>query len=498
MQRVPLLCGSRVPVVGLPDDAHLLVPPPPVPPLTDVAAAVREALAYPIAGPSLADAARGARSATIVVEPPSLPLPGSTRDPRREALAAVVDALGAAGIPEAQQTLLVASGLGQRPGKREVDDLLPTARARDFRGAVAIHDCEDEGLVLLGHAGATALRCHSALVETDLVVTVSASETVLDGGASPLVRACSAGVARAATADSLLEARGAAGFELAATLEELLLQRAAVLGVAVVLDLPRIVGAYHGYPWQRSARDAVVRSPFRRLLGLAPASVRHAALESITRELSAVAVLAGTPTVAHAEALLRGTALKGIDVAKPFDTLLVPLPWKGLSWPRLPLDPVGAVALGLGLALRLWRGTHPLVAGGTIVLLHPLTRGGHARVPGPDRTLLGALRAGPAGARLREAEALAGRDPRALADYRRGRAVHPRAPFAAWDGCAPAFARAGTVIAAACRDAGAARAVGLVPTHNVTTALEMAAGVAGPGAETAVLLAPPYAPLVVG
>ncbi len=54
------------------------------------------------------------------------------------------------------------------------------------------------------------------------------------------------------------------------------------------------------------------------------------------------------------------------------------------------------------------------------------------------------------------------------------------------------------MIAAGCRDAAAARAVGFVPSHNAATALEMAAGV-GPGdARTGVLLAPPYAPLVVG
>ncbi len=132
------------------------------------------------------------------------------------------------------------------------------------------------------------------------------------------------------------------------------------------------------------------------------------------------------------------------------------------------------------------------------MLLHPLTRGGHAAIPGPTRTLLAALRDGPAAARIREAEALATRDRRALADYRAGRAAHPRQPFADWEACLPALDRAGRVIAAGCRDATAARAVGFVPSHNAATALEMAAGVAKAGARTGVLLAPPYAPLVVG
>jgi hypothetical protein len=54
------------------------------------------------------------------------------------------------------------------------------------------------------------------------------------------------------------------------------------------------------------------------------------------------------------------------------------------------------------------------------------------------------------------------------------------------------------VLVAGCRDAGAARALGFVPTHSIATALEMARGVAGGTHRLGVLLAPPYAPLIVG
>ena len=51
--------------------------------------------------------------------------------------------------------------------------------------------------------------------------------------------------------------------------------------------------------------------------------------------------------------------------------------------------------------------------------------------------------------------------------------------------------RAGRVIVAGCRDAGAARALGLVPSHNTATALAMAEGLAARG-RTGVILGPPY------
>ena len=57
--------------------------------------------------------------------------------------------------------------------------------------------------------------------------------------------------------------------------------------------------------------------------------------------------------------------------------------------------------------------------------------------------------------------------------------------------------RAGRVIVAGCRDAAAARALGLVPSHSTATALAMANGLAGDRARTGVILGPPYPGVVV-
>src|SRR5205085_373938 len=69
MPRVPLLSGTRLVVANAGDDDVVLRPPPPGEALADVAAAVREALRFPLEGPPLAELAREARRATIVVEP---------------------------------------------------------------------------------------------------------------------------------------------------------------------------------------------------------------------------------------------------------------------------------------------------------------------------------------------------------------------------------------------------------------------------------------------
>ena len=490
MRRVPLHSGSRLPVVALPDNALLLTAPPPLDPLANVGAAVTEALRYPLAGPPLESLAQRAGTATIVVQPPALPLPSPDDDPRRDALAAVLDALEQSGVPNERQTLLVAGGLARRAGRRELEQLLRPDRARGFRGDIAVHDCEDEALRPLEVDGRVH-RIHPALVETDLIVTIGAGETVLHGGATALLDACAAGTCRLAEAVSLLEPSVATGWRLAADLEAALARSTPLIGVSLVLDRPHATGLYRGYPWSEEARRSLARSPFRRLLNVSPAVLRRRALAGIGRELCVVTALAGPPSVAHAEALVRGAPIRGAVVPRQLDTIVVPLPWEGLHLPREPLNPITAAALGLGHVLRLWRELPPLAPGGTVILLHPFSRVMGHGPQAPYRTLFAALRDG-TGRRLRSVEAAAARDRRALAAYRNGKAPHPRLPFADWESCRDVLVRAERVIVAGCRDAGAARALGLVPSHNAATALEMAQGLAGGSGLTGVVLGPPY------
>src|SRR5919204_1745339 len=126
-----MLAGSRLVVVAADDDALVLRPPPPGEGIADVRAAVRDALRFPLAGEPLeALVPRGGGRATILVEPPSLPLPGTERDPRQEAITAVVDELERLGLPTGYQTILVAGGLARRVGQRELEALVQPEFAR--------------------------------------------------------------------------------------------------------------------------------------------------------------------------------------------------------------------------------------------------------------------------------------------------------------------------------------------------------------------------------
>jgi hypothetical protein len=483
-------------VVDAPDDAVVLQPPPPGEAI-DVPAAIREALRFPLAGPPLqALATRGGR-ATILAEPPTLPLPGGQLDPRQAALSTVSAELERAGVPLERQTLLIAGGLMRRPDPRDLErfGIVSAGFARRFLGRVEIHDAESQELVELGAAGNVALRVNRALVDTDLVVIVSAAESVLHGGPALLLGAAGASVLRAAGANSLLETGAAQGWRLAVDLERSLVQRTELVGASLVLNPPRLTGAARGYPYEREALERIARSPLRRGYGLLPGFARDRVMKSFRRELTAAAAFAGPPSVAHAEALLRAVEARSALLEEPVDAICIGIPRTTPHLPHERPNPLLAAYLALGLALRLWRDHFPVADGGTAILLHRFHRHFAHPTQQPYRAIFQAARFGRQPEELEEAERRAAGDPRALEGYRDGQTCHPLLPFADWAGCQPALSRLGSVIVAGCRDAVAARQLGFVPARGIATAVEMAHGRAGGNARIGYLLAPPYFPL---
>src|SRR5205814_9812062 len=253
-------------------------------------------------GPPLEALAAGARRVTIAVEPPALPVGSVLGDPRRQAITAVSDSLAELGVPTEKQTLLVAGGLARRASRPEIAALVTPELRRRFHGRLAVHDAADPALAGVP-AGAPRVRVARELVETDLVVVVSAAETVLHGGPATLLAAADAEMQRRATAESLLETGGSEGWRLATLLERALAAQVPLFGVSLVLNHPQFTGPLRGYPYELEAAERIAGSPLRLAFAAAPESVRRRVLRSLRGVRSAAAVLAGPPSVAHAEAL---------------------------------------------------------------------------------------------------------------------------------------------------------------------------------------------------
>ena len=495
MTRVPLLAGTRLVVVTPDEDALALRPPPPAEGVADVRAAVRDALRFPLAGEPLeALVPRSGGRATIVVEPPALPLPGTERDPRQDAIAAAVDELERLGIASGYQTLLVAGGFARRAGQEQLASLVSPEFARRFHGHVEVHDVERDDLVVVGTAGAVRLRVHPAVVRADVVVVVTAAETVLHGGPAALLGASDRDALRTAGAWSLLETTASQGWRTALALERALSTRVPLIGASLVLNHPRPGGAARGYPYEPAALERIAASPLRHVYGALPGGIRASILRSLPLERTAAAAFAGPPSVAHAEALLRGVELRGATLDGELDAICVGVPRTTPSLPRERPNPLLVSYLALGLALRLWRDRFPLRAGGTAILLSRFQRRFAHPTQQPYRAFFAAARNGPHDEAIEDGERSA-TDDRTIDAYRAGRTVHPLQPFCDWSACAPALAQLGHVLVAGCRDAAAARSLGFVPTHGLGAALTMARGWTDRPPRIGFLLSPPYFPL---
>jgi hypothetical protein len=493
MPRVPLLSGTRLVVASAPADARILRPPAPGRP-TDTEAATREALRFPLDGKPLEELAARARRATIVVEPPALPIATVLGDPRALAIAAVSETLEELGIATGQQTLLVAGGLGRRSSRPEIAALVTPDFRRRFHGTVAVHDAADPELAGVP-AGAPRVRLARELVETDLVVVVSAAETVLHGGPATLLAAADAETQRRATAESLLETGGSEGWRLATLVERTLADRVPLFGVSLVLNHPQFAGLLRGYPYEPEAAERIARSPLRHAFRVAPEAVRRQVLRSLRGTRTTAAVLAGPPSVAHAEALLRAIELRRATLGEPLDALVISIPGTTPFLPREQPNPLLAAYLGLAHALGLWRDAFPVHDGGIVILVHRFRR----TFPRPTQQPYHVFFRSDPIARdpelLAAAEEAVAADAKAVDEYRAGRTVHPLLPFRDWEACLPALERLGAVYVAGARDAAAVRQLGFVPIGAIGAALQMARGQHGPDTRIGFLLAPPYFPI---
>jgi len=494
--RVPLLSGTRIVVASAPDDARVLRPPAPGRP-TDVQAATREALRFPLDGEPLEALAAGASRATIVVEPPALPLTNVVGDPRRLAVAAVSEALEELGVRTERQTLLVAGGLARRVSRGEIAALVTPELRRRFHGRVEVHDAADPALPGIP-PGAPRVRIARELVETDLVVVVSAAETVLHGGPATLLAAADAETQRRATAASLLETRDSEGWRLATLVERSLAARVPIFGVSLVLNHPHFAGLLRGYPYDPEAAERIAGSPLRLAFSASPEAVRNRVLRTLRGTRTVAAVLAGPPSVAHAEALLRAIELRLATLDEPLDALVIGIPATTPFLPREKPNPLLVAHLGLAHALGLWRDAFPVQEGGIVILVHRFRR----TFPRPTQQPYHVFFRSDPIARdpelLAAAEDAVAADVRAVEEYRAGRTVHPLLPFRDWEACRPALERLGAVYVAGARDAAAVRQLGFVPIGGIGAALQMARGHRGPDARIGFLLAPPYFPLRVG
>jgi nickel-dependent lactate racemase len=133
---VKLPYGRTTVEVKVPDGATITHPRE-LPRVGDVGAEIRRALAAPIGSPPLRNVAAGRRDAVVVINDITRPAPS------REMLAAILEELRSAGIPESAVTVIIATGNHRPNTPDEIARMIGDDFAQRLR--VINHACEDDG-----------------------------------------------------------------------------------------------------------------------------------------------------------------------------------------------------------------------------------------------------------------------------------------------------------------------------------------------------------------
>jgi lactate racemase len=201
--RVDLSFGRGTLPLRLPDDLDVtVIRKPPMPVLPDAGAAVRGALDAPTSGRPIAEEARGAASACILVCDITRPVPNGLLLPP------LVRALVAAGVNPARITVLVATGLHRPNVGAELEELIGDPWVlRTVR--VENHDARDDAAhVDLGATAAgTPVKLDRRFVAADLKIVTGLVEPHFMAGYSGGRKVIAPGVAHKDTITTFHSAR---------------------------------------------------------------------------------------------------------------------------------------------------------------------------------------------------------------------------------------------------------------------------------------------------
>ena len=175
--RVPLPYGEGTIAAHIPDGAIVLTPAPSAP-IADPIAAVRDAIASPLASPPLARLARAGQSACIVVSDVTRPVPNDV------ILPPLLDALEGAGVRRDDITILIGTGLHRPSRDDERERILGREIAARYR--VIDHDARDAASYrhLLTTARGVDVALNRAYLDADLRVVTGFVEPHLFAGYS--------------------------------------------------------------------------------------------------------------------------------------------------------------------------------------------------------------------------------------------------------------------------------------------------------------------------
>jgi lactate racemase len=192
--RVDLAYGIEGRTVEVPDDATVILPTE-LAGLADQPGAVRQALAHPLSGPSLAALAEGTARVAVVFPDLTRPMPNRT------VLPPLLRALEECGIPDANITLLCATGTHRQATPDEMEELVGPEIVARYE--IVDHDADGAHHVKVGEVDGTPVLLQRQYVDADLRIITGFVEPHFFAGFSGGPKAVCPGLA---ATETILEA----------------------------------------------------------------------------------------------------------------------------------------------------------------------------------------------------------------------------------------------------------------------------------------------------
>lgn len=377
--------GDDIVRVELPDRTRVIEAPPPIAPLPDYPGAVKAALREPLGCPPLAEQVGPGSRVTIAFDDPCLPLPPVLRDPRAQAVEAVLEELFSLGVRREDVELVCAVGLHRKWTQRELKHVLgKMVWAVMGPTHITNHDAEDPaGIVDLGRtADGHPVEVNRKLLQSDLTIYVNVNWTSMNGGWKSYV--VGLGTYRSIrphhSASVLLDGGTIMdpGSEFHAILRSqgrYLAGHANLMSVETVLNNRVWPGPLEAY---LSLRKDAVPLPFK-LSRHAPQALKSMVSSLLRSAYAPIAVHAGHPDAVH-EATMRALfRQQNVLVDRQSDALFLSLPNICPYAAFSRMNPLLAANSALGYVFNLHLGEPVVRKGGALVLMQPFLPGFHFR-----------------------------------------------------------------------------------------------------------------------
>jgi lactate racemase len=503
----PLLVhnGEGFRLETFPLNTRVVYPPPPLPGVADLDAAIQRALLYPCDSDPLPARLRPGMRLTIAFDDISLPLP-PMREPdiRGRILEHVLQMAACAGVDDV--VLLVANSLHRRMTPDEIKRSVGERVYRSFwPEALRNHDAEDpHGLTFIGCTDhGEEIEINRRAAESDLLIYVNINLVAMDGGhkSVPVGLGSYRSLKHHHNVPTLLASRSymdphhSALHASCNRMGRVLSRDLEIFTIETTLNnamFPHAFDFLNKREWEWNVQDQATALASMHGLAAAPRRVRRHVLQNIQAPYAVTGVTAGETEAVHRSTLASLHRQQVVDVQGQSDVLVCGVPYICPYNVNSVMNPLLVYSTALGYFFNMYRGAPLVRKGGVLIVFHPVTPEFHP-VHHPSYTdfyeEVLANTTDPATIERKYEERYA-RDPWYVHLYRTSYAYHGVHPFYMWYWGAHAREYLGEVILVG----GDRQAVGRLGFRAASTfgdALEIARDAAGPRPSITYFHAPP-------